>query len=405
MNFEESKSGTRVYKKTSANGKITTYLGKRDFIDHLTFVDVIDGMVVIDDTIFQEGRSVCFRKDLFYTSVYVFPPDPSFVSRKLTRLQERLKKKLGDNAYPFWFELPPYSASSVTLQPTPDDNGKPCGVDYELKTYVADCIEDKPKKHDCVRLAIRKLTCVPFAFNSRQPSFEISKDYMMSSGLLYVEASLDKELYYHGESIFVNVYIQNNSNKTCEVAKLESSEGFPLSTGGTLTKVYSVCPLLSNNRDKRGLALDGKLKHEDTNLASSTVVGSDGNRENLGIVVQYRVKVRLSLSGPLNGELCGELPFILTRPEPIELCPSDPKNTAEEQAVDVDLIQLDANEEESLDDIIFEDFARLRVKGETSKYSYMNCGIVVCYAEKMPILFRCKSVLQLLVSYYKEKIM
>ncbi|KRY35908.1 putative beta-arrestin, partial [Trichinella spiralis] len=408
MNFEESKSGTRVYKKTSANGKITTYLGKRDFIDHLTFVDVIDGMVVIDDTIFQEGRSVCvsllaafcygredldvlglqFRKDLFYTSVYVFPPDPSFVSRKLTRLQERLKKKLGDNAYPFWFELPPYSASSVTLQPTPDDNGKPCGVDYELKTYVADCIEDKPKKHDCVRLAIRKLTCVPFAFNSRQPSFEISKDYMMSSGLLYVEASLDKELYYHGESIFVNVYIQNNSNKTvkkikiivlqradiclfttatyqCEVAKLESSEGFPLSTGGTLTKVYSVCPLLSNNRDKRGLALDGKLKHEDTNLASSTVVGSDGNRENLGIVVQYRVKVRLSLSGPLNGELCGELPFILTRPEPIELCPSDPKNTAEEQAVDVDLIQLDANEEESLDDIIFEDFARLRVKGET----------------------------------------
>ncbi|KRX21860.1 putative beta-arrestin, partial [Trichinella nelsoni] len=363
MNFEESKSGTRVYKKTSANGKITTYLGKRDFIDHLTFVDVIDGMVVIDDTIFQEGRSVCvsllaafcygredldvlglqFRKDLFYTSVYVFPPDPSFVSRKLTRLQERLKKKLGDNAYPF-------------------------------------C--------DCVRLAIRKLTCVPFAFNSRQPSFEISKDYMMSSGLLYVEASLDKELYYHGESIFVNVYIQNNSNKTvkkikiivlqradiclfttatyqCEVAKLESSEGFPLSTGGTLTKVYSVCPLLSNNRDKRGLALDGKLKHEDTNLASSTVVGSDGNRENLGIVVQYRVKVRLSLSGPLNGELCGELPFILTRPEPIEPCPSDPKNTAEEQAVDVDLIQLDANEEESLDDIIFEDFARLRVKGET----------------------------------------
>ncbi|KRX92236.1 putative beta-arrestin [Trichinella pseudospiralis] len=301
-----------------------------------------NGMVVIDDTIFQEGRScLCISAGSIVCITKAYKASGTF------------EKK-----------LPPYSASSVTLQPTPDDNGKPCGVDYELKTYVADCIEDKPKKHDCVRLAIRKLTCVPFAFNSRQPSFEISKDYMMSSGLLYVEASLDKELYYHGESIFVNVYIQNNSNKTvkkikiivlqradiclfttatyqCEVAKLESSEGFPLSTGGTLTKVYSVCPLLSNNRDKRGLALDGKLKHEDTNLASSTVVGSDGNRENLGIVVQYRVK-------------------------PIEPCLPDPKSIVEEeQAVDVDLIQLDANEEESLDDIIFEDFARLRVKGQT----------------------------------------
>ena len=36
-------------------------------------------------------------------------------------------------------------------------------------------------------------------------------------------------------------------------------------------KVYYLCPALADNRDKRGLALDGKLKHEDTNLASSTM--------------------------------------------------------------------------------------------------------------------------------------
>jgi hypothetical protein len=34
----------------------------------------------------------------------------------MTRLQERLKKKLGENAFPFWFEIPQNSASSVTLQ-------------------------------------------------------------------------------------------------------------------------------------------------------------------------------------------------------------------------------------------------------------------------------------------------
>lgn len=43
-------------------------------------------------------------------------------------LQERLLKKLGANAFPFFFELPPHCPASVTLQPAPGDTGKPCGV-------------------------------------------------------------------------------------------------------------------------------------------------------------------------------------------------------------------------------------------------------------------------------------
>jgi len=48
-------------------------------------------------------------------------------------------------------------------------------------------------------------------------------------------------------------------------------EGCPVSPGFTLSKVYMLTPLLANNKEKRGLALDGQLKHEDTNLASSTM--------------------------------------------------------------------------------------------------------------------------------------
>jgi hypothetical protein len=48
-------------------------------------------------------------------------------------------------------------------------------------------------------------------------------------------------------------------------------EGFPLGPGFTLAKIYGLTPLLANNKDKWGLALDGQLKHEDTNLASSTL--------------------------------------------------------------------------------------------------------------------------------------
>lgn len=38
-----------------------------------------------------------------------------------------------------------------------------------------------------------------------------------------------------------------------------------------LTKTMTVLPLLANNRVKKGIALDGKLKDEDTNLASTTM--------------------------------------------------------------------------------------------------------------------------------------
>lgn len=44
-----------------------------------------------------------------------------------------------------------------------------------------------------------------------------------------------------------------------------------VSSSSTFCKVYTLTPTLDKNREKRGLALDGKLKHEDTNLASSTM--------------------------------------------------------------------------------------------------------------------------------------
>ena len=48
-------------------------------------------------------------------------------------------------------------------------------------------------------------------------------------------------------------------------------DGCIVGPGFTSSKVFSLTPLLNNNKDKWGLALDGQLKHEDTNLASSTM--------------------------------------------------------------------------------------------------------------------------------------
>lgn len=58
---------------------------------------------------------------------------------------------------------------------------------------------------------------------------------------------------------------------TTNLLSIPCRDGCPVGPGFTLSKVYYLKPMLANNKDKRGLALDGQLKHEDTNLASSTV--------------------------------------------------------------------------------------------------------------------------------------
>ncbi|KFB47230.1 AGAP011360-PA-like protein [Anopheles sinensis] len=348
------KQATRVFKKSSSNGKITVYLGKRDFVDHITHVDPIDGVVLIDPdyvkdrkvfghvlAAFRYGREdldvlgLTFRKDLYLASEQIYPPLET--DRSLTRLQERLIRKLGANAYPFYFEVPPHCPASVSLQPAPGDTGKPCGVDYELKAFVGESQEDKPHKRNSVRLAIRKIMYAPSKLGE-QPSIEVSKEYILKPNKIHLEASLDKELYHHGESLAVNVHIANNSSKTvkkikvsvrqfadiclfstaqykCTVAEVESEDGCQVAPGFTLSKVFTLTPLLANNKDKWGLALDGQLKHEDTNLASSTLIADPSQRENLGIIVQYKVKVKLCIT-PLGGDLVAELPFILMHPKP-----------------------------------------------------------------------------------------
>ncbi|VDM31899.1 unnamed protein product [Hydatigera taeniaeformis] len=465
---------------------ITAYLSKRDFLDHLTYVDPIEGVVLVDEAYvknrrvfvhvlaaFRYGREdldvlgLSFRKDLFLASAQLYPPQQPFLddlpvnpipvvavascnsetktkgssshgeedsadpenapidSKPLTRLQERLIKKLGPSAYPFYFELPFATPASVTLQPGPSDSGKPCGVDYELRAYIAEECDEKPQSRSSVRMAIRKLTYAPEG-SVPQPSAEIVKDFIMSPGTLRLEVSLDKEKYYHGEYIAVNVLVDNNSNKTvkkikvsviqvadimlfsravykCTVDEAEFEEGCPILPSQTgWCKVYHMCPLLSNNREKRGLALDGKLKNEDTNLASSTIIIDPTQKENLGIIVQYRVRVRLVL-GFGASDVSVELPFTLAHPKPppeesdaecgSAFVPSSPlaehgvfKGETDQRdkertkgeanvitgAATGDFIDL----EDSLsikrvvnlpnDDLIFEDFARLRLRGQDS---------------------------------------
>ncbi|XP_042329875.1 beta-arrestin-2-like, partial [Sceloporus undulatus] len=160
---------------------------------------------------------------------------------------------------------------------------------------------------------------------------------------------------------YADICLFSTAQYKCPVAQIEQDD--QVAASSTFCKVYTLTPLLSNNREKRGLALDGKLKHEDTNLASSTIVKEGASKEVLGILVSYRVKVKLVVSR--GGDVSVELPFVLMHPKPPDqVSPSQPQLTTPETdtPVDTNLIEFETNYGQD-DDIVFEDFARLRLKG------------------------------------------
>ncbi|KFM13414.1 Beta-arrestin-1, partial [Aptenodytes forsteri] len=396
----------RVFKKTSPNSKLSIYLGKRDFVDHVESVDIVDGVCLIDPEYlkdrkvyvtltcaFRYGRDdldvigLTFRKDLYVLTTQIFPPVPDQAPKTLTPLQDKLMKKLGENAYPFTFEIATNLPCSVTLQPGPDDVGKACGVDFEVKGFCAENLEEKIHKRNSVRLIIRKIQFAPLKMGP-PPKSETTRQFMMSDKPLHLEASLDKEIYYHGDPINVTVNINNTTNKIVKKIKISVDQitdvvlysldkyaktvcteeiNENVAANSTFSKTYSITPTLSANREKRGLALDGKLKHEDTNLASTTILRPGMDKEVLGILVSYKVKVNLVVSrGGILADLSSsdvgvELPVILMHPKPTDrVSPSSVRCVPGSRTVGSPRPALPSSEE----DIVIEEFARQKLKGE-----------------------------------------
>jgi len=340
----------KVFKKASPNGKITLYMGRRDFVDHVTAVDPVDGVIVVDTGYLQGrkvfGQLVCsfrygrendemmglnFQKDLFLASEQLYPPK----ELTPTKLQERLLKKLGPDALPFTFKMPANAPPSVTVQT--GDEGKPCGVEYYIKIFVGEGEEDKAHKRSSILLTIRRIQFAP-SKQGRQPCTIVRKDFMLSPGELELEVNLDKQLYYHEEKVTVYIIIRNNSNKTVKkiksaiqqstdiclfsggqfrtaVASVETQEGCPVAPGSSLKKELTLVPTLASNKGRHGIAIDGQIKNVNTNLASTTLLANPEDRDMFGMVISYSVRVKLYL-GAMGGEVTAELPFVLMHPKP-----------------------------------------------------------------------------------------
>ncbi|NXE38731.1 ARRS protein, partial [Ptilorrhoa leucosticta] len=351
-----------IFRKSTRDKALTIYLGKRDFIDNIGNVEPVgkstrlcaaipalnpaypllilifsflsDGVVLVDPAIikgkkvfvsltcvFRYGREdidvigLTFRRDLFFSRVQVYPPADK--PESLTLLQESLLKKLGKNAYPFFFTFPDYLPCSVCLQPAPRDVDKTCGVDFEVKAFSTENVEERIHRRNSARLLIRKVQYAPEKLGP-QPCAETTWQFFMSSKPLHLKACLSKEVYYHGEPIPVTVTINNSTEKTVKKIKVQveqvanvvlySSDFYTkvvaaeeaqekVQPNSSLTKTLTLLPLLANNRETQEIALDGKLKDEDTNLASSTIIKDGIDKAVMGILVSYKVKVKLTIPG------------------------------------------------------------------------------------------------------------
>ncbi|KAM8965945.1 arrestin-C isoform 2-T3 [Sarcophilus harrisii] len=308
-------TSSKVFKKTCSNGKLSVYLGKRDFVDHIDSVEPIDGVVLIDPEnvkdrkvfvvltcAFRYGRDdldvigLTFRKDLHMQALQVFPKEPSQAPVPLTNLQECLLHKLGDNAYPFTFQLPTNLPCSVTLQPAPEDADKACGVDFEVKSFYAENVEEKISKRNSVRLIIRKVQFAPLDLGP-MPRAETTRHFLLSDHPLKLEVWMDKEVHYHGEPISIHVDINNGTSKLIKKIKVSVDQivDVVLYSGDKYTKtVFS----------------------EEFGLQPGT------DKEALGILVSYQVRINIVVSrGGILGDLTSSdmsvvLPLSLMHPKP-----------------------------------------------------------------------------------------
>ncbi|CAL4160497.1 unnamed protein product, partial [Meganyctiphanes norvegica] len=343
----------------SQTGKITAYLSQRDFVDslhdHVNHTSPVDGVLVVDHD-YLRGRQVFarvavtyrygreddemmglnFSKEFILVNSQIGPGTDD--ADQVNDVQDRLIKKLGANAYPFRVQLPETAPPSVTLEGGKDVDAAALGVVYELRIYAGEGMEEKPHKRNSVAFAVRKVQYAPADANTRQPQSLVSKSFMLSPGKLNLEVSLPKDIYFHGEQVVATVHVNNCSKKTVKnikchvvqhievtmtnnqftriVAGMESKEGCPITPGSTLEKNFTLAPTASTNKRKIGIALDGSLKDQDANLASSTMAAAGKHvNDSLGIVVSYSLRVRVDC-GAISGELQADLPFKMVHPDP-----------------------------------------------------------------------------------------
>merc|ERR1711953_834225 len=342
----------KIFKKCSPNGRVYLYLGNREYVSCDGAIPPVTGIVNIQDhhdtlkgrrifvqlvITFRHGREedetlgLSFKKELVLDWVQIYPPEKK--KDEETKLQTRLIQKLGEGAFPFSLNFPDLAPNSVIICADEDEDpaNRTMGVFYEVRVHLAENADDfVGKKGTTVSMGIRKAQYASLDMRQRSPTSTAEKGFMFGSGKLVVEASLDREVFYHGEDLPIHISINNQSKKcvknircnvnqhceltmvnaqySCKVARLDTQDGCPLQPGGNINKTVVLKPLAQNCHGIRGLCLDAALSKvtDESNLASSSLAETGNVNDLLGVVVSYSVKIKLVLPCP-NSEQADQL--------------------------------------------------------------------------------------------------
>ncbi|TPP64456.1 Arrestin red cell isoform 1 [Fasciola gigantica] len=234
-----------VYKKNSASNKLAVYLCARDIFDDLKAVDPVEGVVTLergllsDSKVFARVRctfrygeqalddmlaGVTFFKEFFIETVQVYPVD-KFNPIELTEVQNRLLQRFGDAGFPFRFKLPHDIPVSVALQSEPNSlpEEQPRGIEYMLQVFIGSSPNANLSKRNSISLGIRRLTLATPDPTSGPYTRDLVKVFHFHSGELRVKAVLPKEIFYHGETISIDLCVDNPSSNTVRRIKFQVS--------------------------------------------------------------------------------------------------------------------------------------------------------------------------------------
>ncbi|CAH8851337.1 unnamed protein product [Trichobilharzia szidati] len=300
-----------VYKKNSPNNKLVVYLVQRDIFDDLQSVDPIEGVVTMDKNSLKNAKVFARIRCTFRYG------------------EQQLDEVLSGVTFYKEFFI-------QTLQIYPMENNL-SDVFGEVQIFAGETAQSTSSKRNTISLAIRRLTLAIPKLDADVYTKQVVKPFHFHSGQLQITATLPKEIFFHGESIEIHLTIDNASSNVvrrlklqviqtveitlfkqrttrCTVIDMEVEKGFPIeSQTAGWTQSYHLRPSLQDTRQQAGLALDGKLKHHDTNLASSTLIKDYRKKESMGIVVQYMIRIKV-VTGFGGRDVQLEIPFILCHP-------------------------------------------------------------------------------------------
>lgn len=340
----------QVYKKSSPNNKITLYLTKRDFVDHVTHVDHIEGVLLLDPNYVQdrnvyvqlglsfrfgreedESMGYNFVKSMYLNTTQIYPPCEEF---ETSEMQKNLMSRLGNFAFAFKLDFPKLSSPSYTMMFGWEEVGPRISVEYEVMAFVGINDQDMHKRNSANLVIRRLMECPIHVFDYPPPDGNITKSFLTCSGSVSITASLTSPVYYPEEDIPINVSIKNhtsrdikrlkvkiiqlsevpmfNEQRTRDKTVIKVDDAINLTPGTCCNRDLTLSLLTPSKRATGHIFLQGKLRPESTDtLAPSTILNPSVMKKDIfGVHISYAVRVKATL-GPLFGDAILDIPFTL----------------------------------------------------------------------------------------------